>query len=113
MPDCGAPSPSSIECRQIADLLGDYLDGSLPNSTRPGRVLVWIEQDPRSDRPAVGEVGHPCPRLPVVHEQDGEGPAGQTLLELLNRRHLGPARLAPRRPEVHEDDAVPIVGERM
>ena len=26
--------PSDIECRQIADLLGDYLDGSLPRHTR-------------------------------------------------------------------------------
>ena len=26
--------PSEIECRQIADLLGDYLDGSLPRNTR-------------------------------------------------------------------------------
>ena len=39
MPDCGAPSPSSIECRQIADLLGDYLDGSLPKATR--ELLEW------------------------------------------------------------------------
>ena len=39
MPDCGAPNPSSIECRQIADLLGDYLDGSLPKSTR--ELLEW------------------------------------------------------------------------
>lgn len=39
MPDCGAPGPSSIECRQIADLLGDYLDGSLPKATR--ELLEW------------------------------------------------------------------------
>jgi anti-sigma factor RsiW len=39
MPDCGAPSPSSIECRQIADLLGDYLDGSLSKATR--ELLEW------------------------------------------------------------------------
>jgi anti-sigma factor RsiW len=26
--------PSEIECRQIAELLGDYLDGSLPRETR-------------------------------------------------------------------------------
>jgi len=39
MTDCGAPSPSSIECRQIADLLGDYLDGSLPKATR--ELLEW------------------------------------------------------------------------
>jgi len=39
MPDCGAPSPSTIECRQIADLLGDYLDGSLPKATR--ELLEW------------------------------------------------------------------------
>jgi len=39
MPDCGAKGPSSIECRQIADLLGDYLDGSLPKATR--ELLEW------------------------------------------------------------------------
>lgn len=33
MPDCGSGMPSEIECRQIADLLGDYLEGSLPRST--------------------------------------------------------------------------------
>jgi len=26
--------PSDIECRQIADLLGDYFNGSLPRHTR-------------------------------------------------------------------------------
>lgn len=31
--------PSTIECRQIADLLGDYFDGSLPKSTR--ELLEW------------------------------------------------------------------------
>jgi len=39
MPDCGASGPSSIECRQIAELLGDYLDGSLPKATR--ELLEW------------------------------------------------------------------------
>jgi len=39
MPDCGSPSPSSIECRQIADLLGDYLEGTLPKPTR--ELLEW------------------------------------------------------------------------
>jgi hypothetical protein len=34
MPDCGAGSPSEIECRQIAELLGDYLEGTLPRATR-------------------------------------------------------------------------------
>ena len=33
MPDCGSGMPSEIECRQIAELLGDYLEGSLPRST--------------------------------------------------------------------------------
>ena len=33
--------PSEIECRQIADLLGDYLDGSLPRHTRE-RINVHI-----------------------------------------------------------------------
>ena len=34
-----APGPTTIECRQIADLLGDYLDGSLPKHTR--ELLEW------------------------------------------------------------------------
>ena len=33
------PGPTSIECRQIADLLSDYLDGSLPKPTR--ELLEW------------------------------------------------------------------------
>ena len=34
MSGCGSAGPSEIECRQIAELLGDYLDGSLPPETR-------------------------------------------------------------------------------
>jgi hypothetical protein len=34
MPDCGSQGASEIECRQIAELLGDYLDGTLPRATR-------------------------------------------------------------------------------
>jgi anti-sigma factor RsiW len=34
MPGCRSEGPSEIECRQIAELLGDYLDGSLPRETR-------------------------------------------------------------------------------
>ena len=34
MSGCGSAGPSEIECRQIAELLGDYLDGSLPRETR-------------------------------------------------------------------------------
>jgi len=34
MSGCGSSGPSEIECRQIAELLGDYLDGSLPRETR-------------------------------------------------------------------------------
>jgi anti-sigma factor RsiW len=34
MSGCGSGVPSEIECRQIAELLGDYLDGSLPRETR-------------------------------------------------------------------------------
>jgi anti-sigma factor RsiW len=34
MPGCSQGGPSDIECRQIAELLGDYLDGSLPRETR-------------------------------------------------------------------------------
>ncbi len=30
---------SSIECRQIAELLGDYLEGTLPRATRD--LLEW------------------------------------------------------------------------
>jgi len=31
--------PSEIECRQIAELIGDYLDGSLPKATR--ELIDW------------------------------------------------------------------------
>jgi anti-sigma factor RsiW len=34
MAGCGSEGQSEIECRQIAELLGDYLDGSLPSHTR-------------------------------------------------------------------------------
>jgi anti-sigma factor RsiW len=34
MPDCGSRGPTDLECRQIAELLGDYFDGSLPRETR-------------------------------------------------------------------------------
>jgi anti-sigma factor RsiW len=39
MSECEASGPSAIECRQIADLLGDYLDGTLPKATR--ELLEW------------------------------------------------------------------------
>ena len=31
--------PGAVDCRQIADLLGDYLDGTLPKRTRD--LLEW------------------------------------------------------------------------
>ncbi|HEY3068556.1 MAG TPA: zf-HC2 domain-containing protein [Methylomirabilota bacterium] len=31
--------PNDLECRQIAELLGDYLDGTLPRETR--ELLEW------------------------------------------------------------------------
>jgi len=34
MSGCRSEGQSEIECRQIAELLGDYLDGSLPRHTR-------------------------------------------------------------------------------
>jgi anti-sigma factor RsiW len=34
MPDCSSRGPTDLECRQIAELLGDYFDGSLPRETR-------------------------------------------------------------------------------
>jgi Putative zinc-finger len=45
MPEPGEPAsrgggaPSEIECRQIADLLGDYLDGTLPK--RMIELIDW------------------------------------------------------------------------
>ncbi len=39
MSETGAQSPSSVECRQIAELLGEYLDGGLPRETR--ELLEW------------------------------------------------------------------------
>jgi hypothetical protein len=34
MSGCGSAGTSGIECRQIAELLGDYLEGTLPRHTR-------------------------------------------------------------------------------
>jgi hypothetical protein len=34
MPDCGSRGPTDLECRRIAELLGDYFEGSLPRETR-------------------------------------------------------------------------------
>jgi len=40
MSECGSGStPSEIECRQIAELLGDYFDGTLPQRTV--ELLEW------------------------------------------------------------------------
>ncbi|OLA95452.1 MAG: hypothetical protein AUH20_06110 [Candidatus Rokubacteria bacterium 13_2_20CM_69_15_2] len=39
MSECGSSGPSSLECRQIAELLGDYLEGTLPGQTR--ELLEW------------------------------------------------------------------------
>ena len=40
MSDCGSGStPSEIECRQIAELLGDSFDGTLPKRT--AELLEW------------------------------------------------------------------------
>ncbi|HZF03768.1 MAG TPA: zf-HC2 domain-containing protein [Patescibacteria group bacterium] len=39
MSECGSGGASQIECRQIAELLGDYFDGSLPNHLR--ELLEW------------------------------------------------------------------------
>ena len=39
MEGCGGGFPSEIECRQIAELLGDYLDGTLPKATR--ELIDW------------------------------------------------------------------------
>ena len=35
----GSSGPSELECRQIAELLGDYFDGTLPNHLR--ELLEW------------------------------------------------------------------------
>ena len=34
-----SPGPSAMECRQIAELLGEYLDGTLPKHLR--ELLEW------------------------------------------------------------------------
>ena len=39
MGECGSGGASELECRQIAELLGDYFDGSLPNHLRD--LLEW------------------------------------------------------------------------
>lgn len=35
----GVNEPTEMECRQIAELLGDYFDGTLPKATR--ELLEW------------------------------------------------------------------------
>ena len=39
MGDCSSGGASDIECRQIAELLGDYFDGSLATHTR--ELIEW------------------------------------------------------------------------
>lgn len=39
MPDSGAGEPTDVECRRIAELLGDYLEDTLPPSTR--ELIEW------------------------------------------------------------------------
>lgn len=39
MGQCSSSGPSDLECRQIAELLGDYFDGTLPNHLR--ELLEW------------------------------------------------------------------------
>jgi hypothetical protein len=39
MSEPGEPEPTTIECRAIADLLGDYLDGTL--SPRIRELIDW------------------------------------------------------------------------
>lgn len=39
MGDPSPAGPTSVECRQIAELLADYLDGTLPRSTR--ELIEW------------------------------------------------------------------------
>jgi len=34
MSSCGSGGPTDLECRQIAELLGDYFDGTLPRETK-------------------------------------------------------------------------------
>jgi hypothetical protein len=39
MTDSGAGEPSDVDCRRIAELLGDYLEGTLPRPTR--ELIDW------------------------------------------------------------------------
>lgn len=39
MSEPGAPEPVSVECREIVELLGDYLDGTLPSHLR--EMIEW------------------------------------------------------------------------
>jgi hypothetical protein len=39
MSEPGSGEPTDLECRRIAELLGDYLEGTLPRSTR--ELLEW------------------------------------------------------------------------
>jgi hypothetical protein len=39
MSEPGSGEPTGLECRRIAELLGEYLEGALPRSTR--ELLEW------------------------------------------------------------------------
>lgn len=39
MSDPGTSDPTELECRRIAELLGEYLEGTLPRQTR--ELIEW------------------------------------------------------------------------
>src|SRR6185369_5149466 len=70
-------------------------------------------QDGEVEGGALEELARPRLRFAVVHREHREWLSREALLQPLHRRHLLAAGLAPRRPEVHEDDLAPVVGERV
>src|SRR5207249_1411118 len=75
----------------------------------PLLVLEDVEAEPQLAR----ELHHPA-RVAVVdaHGDDLEILTRELLVEPLQRRHLDPARRAPRGPDVEQDDSPTVAGER-
>src|SRR5437660_10194446 len=72
-------------------------------------VLKDVESEPQLPHEA-----HHAARVAVVdaYRDDREVRSGELRVQSLERRHLDPARRAPRGPHVEQDDLAAVVGER-
>src|SRR5262249_32771905 len=100
-PEAHAPVAADEEAR-----------GQNANSPCSRRLLVWIEENAEPDVHALDELPHSRLGFTVARGEDREGLPRQPLLEPPHRGHLVAARVAPRRPEVDQNDTAEMVGER-